>query len=55
VRFIDKVLKEVKKNSTNNSLELDLFILHIDKFISKDRNVVVLALDDEYEKFLDKE
>ena len=41
-----------KENLSDFSIEKDLLLLHFDKFISKERNVVVISLDDEYDKFL---
>lgn len=34
---------------------VDTFIYQIDKFLSRERNFVCIALDNEYELFLEKE
>jgi len=46
VKFLDEMLEQAKKDGF--SFTKEQFLLYIDKFISKERNVACIALDNEY-------
>lgn len=52
VVFLDEAIQKAKKDLTFTPQD---FMKYIDKFISKEKTIVVLALDSEYETYLDQE
>lgn len=53
VQFLEDGIKKAKQ--TSRGFSASFFMHHIDKFFSRNMNVVIHPIDDEYEQYLKKQ